>query len=527
MRRALGGRRAAATVSGALLASSSPWPGWSSLAWVALVPLLWAIDGERPRRACALGWLAGLSFFLVAFAWIPGTIGRAGAAGPPIAVLALLAISALLALYVAVFAASLRLFESRMEGDGPIAAVVLWVALEWLRARGPLPCPWNLLGYSQIPHLQLVQIADLTGIYGVSALVVAVNSVLYSALARRASPVRLAVVAALCVAVFAYGHFRRAAPSAERQLRVGLVQPAIDPNQKWDPARRVEVVARQEALSREAAANAADLVVWPEASTPYVFDGDRALTDRMIEFVRELRVPLLFGSTALVSRPLGRGEVWTSLNRSWLLAADGRVAGRYDKMMLVPFGEYVPWPRLFFFVHKVVPGVGDFLPGVEPTLFALGETRFAVLICYEATFPDLARRFVDRGAELLINQTNDAWFGDGGAPRQHLAMAVVRAIENRVPLVRVANTGISAVVTPRGEMAEQIPLGARGVRVVGVAVGRVERTFYTRHGDVFAEAAVLAAVLMVLYAGWIAPRRSPRRGGSAEKGDGTSHAFRR
>lgn len=503
-------RPAAATASGLLLAASSPWPGWSALAWLALVPLLWSIDGERPGRAFGLGWLAGASFFLITFAWIPGTIARATGVAQPVGLLALFALCAALAVYFALFAASLRLFESKTGSDSLAAAVVLWVASEWLRANGLLPCPWNLLGYTQLAHLRLVQIADLTGIYGVSALVVAVNYTLYAALLRRGSATRLVIVVALCLGAYAYGETRLAPAPGGRRLRIGLVQPAIDPNQKWDPARRDEVLAGQEALSREAAANGADLILWPEASAPYVFGNDRALTDRMVEFVRGLGVPLLFGSPALVSRPVGRGEVWNSLNRSLLLAPDGHVAGRYDKMILVPFGEYVPWPRLLFFVHKLVPGIGDFLPGVEPTLFALGETRLAVLICYEATFPDFVRRFVDRGAELLVNQTNDGWFGDTGAPRQHLAMTVVRAIENRVPLVRVANTGISAVVTPQGAIAAQIPLGVRGVRVVEVAAGGRAPTFYTRHGDVFAEAAVFAAVLMVLYAGWMAPRPARR-----------------
>jgi apolipoprotein N-acyltransferase len=169
-------------------------------------------------------------------------------------------------------------------------------------------------------------------------------------------------------------------------------------------------------------------------------------------------------------------------------------------MILVPFGEYVPGGSLLWFLEKLVPGVGNFLPGSEPTIFDLDDTRFAVLICYEAIFPDFVRRFVDRGATFLVNQTNDAWFGDTEAPLQHLDMAIVRAVENRVPLVRVANTGISAVVDIDGRIEARMPLSARGTEVVEIGL-RDEATFYTRHGDFFAGTAMLAALLLLLYAG--------------------------
>src|SRR5262249_2953636 len=153
-----------------------------------------------------------------------------------------------------------------------------------------------------------------------------------------------------------------------------------------------------------------------------------------------LGTPLLFGAPSLAKRAVGRGRVWSPLNRSLLLAPSGRLEAHYDKMILVPFGEYVPLSRILWFVGRLVPCVGDFVPGSGPTLFAVGDARFAVLICYEAIFPDFVRRLVGRGADFLVNQTNDGWFGDSRAPFQHLSMAAVRAIENRVPMVRVANT---------------------------------------------------------------------------------------
>ena len=506
------GAAAAAIASGALLAAAFPDVSWHACAWFALVPLLRAIDGGRVPRAFALGWLCGTTFFLLVMDWIPATITRTGESGPLVALLALLALAAVLGTYFGLFAAGLRFWSLRTGSEGLVMATVLWVALEWCRS--------TLL-------LRLVQIADLTGIYGVGALVVAVNHVLHQASLRRVSLAAMTLVVALWLVAFLYGD-RRLAELNERQpervLRVALVQPAIDPNEKWDPALREAAIAVQEELSRQAVADGAELVVWPEASAPYVFaaddfyerysqafDADRALHDRMLAFVRDLEVPLLFGSAALVSRPVGRGEAWSSLNRSLLLTPDGRTRAQYDKMILVPFGETVPLPRLLFFVHKLVPGIGNFLAGTEPTLFPAGDARFAVLICYEATFPDFVRQVVDRGADFLVNQTNDAWFGASRAPYQHLAMAAVRAIENRLPLVRVANTGISAVVGPDGRFQSTIPLGERAVKVADVGLARRPPSFYTRHGDVFAHGAVLAAALMLLYAGWIIPGPQPRK----------------
>ena len=258
-------------------------------------------------------------------------------------------------------------------------------------------------------------------------------------------------------------------------------------------------------------------MIWPEASAPYVFAADsvyavhpevfaedQELRDRMLDFVRDLGVPLLFGSPALAVDRSGRGEIWNSLNRAYLVSPRGRVEAQYDKMLLVPFGEYVPLPGVLFFIRKLVPGFGTFLPGSDPTIFQVPGGRFAVLICYEAIFPDFTRRFVARGAGFLVNITNDAWFGDTSGPDQHLAMAVVRAVENRTPVVRVANAGISAVIDPDGRIREKIPLFQRSARLAEIRWND-RMTFYSRYGDLFARTAALAALLLLVYAGFTGP----------------------
>jgi apolipoprotein N-acyltransferase len=510
----------ASILSGLALAAAEPGFGWSHVAWLALVPLAWAIDGERLAKAFALGWIAGCTFFLVELRWIPGTMLRASSVAKPLAAAAPVLLAAVLAIYFGVFAASLRFWQSRSGRSGVVAAAVLWTSLEWMRSNAFLPCPWALVGYAIGDSRPLAQIMDLTGPFGASALVVAVNQAVYAAVFHRGkrSAAALVVVFAAVVGAATYGELRLAELASrpvEETLRIGMVQPAIDPNRKWDPAARGEVLDVSETLSREAVANGATFVVWPEASVPYVFAedalyerdperfaADRRDRDRTAAFVRELGVPLLIGSAVVVPTPAGRGELWNSVNRSLLLLPDGAVAAAYDKTILVPFGEYVPWPQLLFFVDKLVPGIGNFVPGDGPTYFGLGDARFAVLVCYEAIFADYARRMVDGGAAFLVNQTNDGWFGDSAAPIEHLAAARLRAVENHVPLVRVANTGISALVGPDGGVTAKLPLGQRGVTIVDVPLSRRSPTFYTLHGDVFAKASTLAAAALLLYAAW-------------------------
>jgi apolipoprotein N-acyltransferase len=510
----------ASIVSGLGLAVAEPGIGASHVAWLALVPLAWAIDGERAAKAFALGWIAGCTFFLVELRWIPATIVGASTVSWSLAIAALVLLASVLAVYVGVFAASLRFWQSRTGRSGIVAAALFWASLEWVRSSAFLPCPWALFGYAIGDWRPLSQIVDVTGVFGASALVVAVNQAIHAAAFRRGprSAASLAAVIAVVVGVATYGEFRLAELERrpiEDTIRVGMVQPAIDPNGKWDPAARDEVLDVTESLSREAVANGATLVVWPEASAPYVFAedalydhdpnrfaADRRDRDRTAAFVRGLGVPLLIGSAVVVATRAGRGDLWNSVNRSLLLAPDGTVAAAYDKTILVPFGEYVPWPRLFFFVEKLVPGVGNFVPGDGPTYFPLADTRFAVLVCYEAIFGDYTRRMVDGGAAFLVNQTNDAWFGDSAAPSEHLAAARLRAVENHVPLVRVANTGISAVVEDDGRLSGEMPLGVRGVTIVDVSLRRRSSSFYTLHGDAFAKASTLAAAALLLYAAW-------------------------
>ena len=237
------------------------------------------------------------------------------------------------------------------------------------------------------------------------------------------------------------------------------------------------------------------LVVWPETALPFFFQEGSPLAKRTIAAVKEMGCPFVFGSPAYGGT---KGNI-SYYNRAYLLSSSGRILGTYDKIHLVPFGEYVPLKRFLPFVHRLVPAAGDFSPGVKSEPLPLSPFPAGVLICYEAIFPELARSQVMHGAAILINLTNDAWFGPTSAPFQHLAMAVFRAVETGRPLIRAANTGFSAVVGPRGRILKQSGLFVEEVLMVEVPVHQGKTTPYTRFGDLFSRVMVGVTLLCALY----------------------------
>ena len=478
-----------AVLSGLCLSASFPSFDLTPLAWVALVPLLLTVRGCSVRRSFFLGWVTGTVFFVVTCYWIIPTIGHYTAVPVPVAALILLLMSSVLALYHGAFAAGIRWFQKRGLPDMWLAPA-LWVTLEWLRGWFFIGFPWAGLGYSQWQFHDLVQIAEVTGVYGVSAVVVLFNVVVAGVLRERGSGVRrllpaLCVVTVLVVVLPLLGRWRAAVLArrpAVGTMKVGLAQGNVAQDKKWDPAFQDETMTRYRELTLAAVRVGAQLVVWPETATPFFFQEPGPLRDRMLELARTAGVPILFGSPAFRQTHEGRIE---QLNRAYLVLPDGREVATYDKMELVPFGEYVPFGRVFFFVTQAVQAVGALGPGLVPTVFALPNgPRFGTLICYEGIFPELTRKFIAGGADFLVNITNDAWYGQTSAPWQHLVQGTFRAVENRVPIVRAANTGVSAIIDEDGHIRWKGPLfqtiwHVEEIRWTGV------KTFYTRFGNVF------------------------------------------
>ncbi|HJY81861.1 MAG TPA: apolipoprotein N-acyltransferase [Candidatus Binatia bacterium] len=509
---------ALAAVSGVLLALAFPKGDVSLLAWIAFVPLLWIIREQTPKRAFISGWISGLGFYLCTVYWVVHTIGFYSNIPPLVAVGPLLLMCTILAMYTGAFAAGLCFYQQR-GGSLVLLGPLLWVALEWVRSFFFIAFPWASLGYSQHHFLNLIQFAEVTGVYGISALVIFVNLVVFAVLQKRSLGRGLLLVAAalLVFGLSSWGAWRRtqlrALPIAHH-LRIGLVQGNIEQDKKWSPDFQETTLARYEQLTREVVARGVDLVAWPETAVPFFFQSDVPYQERLLKLVREIKTPLLFGSVGW--RPKGINTV-TLFNRAYLVSSSAEVLGFYDKMQLVPFGEYVPFhDSIFFFLDKLVEGIGDFAAGTTPTVFSLSREKFGVLICYEGIFPDLARRFVAQGANFLVNITNDAWFGRSSAPYLHLVMEAMRAVENRVPVVRAANTGFSAVIDWDGRVRAQTALYETAVLVEEITWPQVT-SFYTMHGDLFARVCALSTLVMLGYRYF--QQRTDNRGGFHASGD--------
>jgi apolipoprotein N-acyltransferase len=354
------------------------------------------------------------------------------------------------------------------------------------------------LGYSQYSRLHLIQISDILGVYGLSALIVAVNVALFELLdaigeKRRPSWKPAVAVTFALVSFILYGSWRTAkvdgvAEGAAKQT-VALVQGNIDQSRKWLASFQGETLSRYARLSLAALQKNPTLVVWPETALPFYFLNDQPLTRQVLGLVRASKVHFVLGSPSFRSK----GGKIRRYNSAYLVGPSGEVLGKYDKVHLVPYGEYVPLKRFFPFLGKLVEPVGDFESGKMGQVLPLNTEKVGVLICFEVIFPELARAMVQNGAQLLLNITNDAWFGTSSAPYQHLSMAVFRAVENHRAIARAANTGISAFIDPAGRIFDKTPLFQEAVQMRSLPmIGG--KTFYARYGDLFAIGCVLMSL---------------------------------
>jgi apolipoprotein N-acyltransferase len=473
--------------SGMLLVLSLPKPDFYLLAWVALVPLLITITREsNPRRILVSCYAAGLIFFSGTFYWITETMVIFGGLSVPLAVGVGVLFALAYALYFVLFGTGLYLAVQRFGSRGVFFAAPVWVTVELLRAHLFSGFPWMLTGYALVPYTGILQVVAWTGIYGLSFIATGVNSIFaYGAIQRSKTWI---AVAAVAIAIAWFLPIIRETPSGDT-IPVRLVQTNIPLDQPWEKPAADELLAELGALSTQDG-HKPKLVVWPETPAPFYLT-DLEFRGHMQRIAERLRAYLLVGYIDTI----GEG----ASNSAAILNPNGDVVSRYDKMHLVPFGEYIPFKRLLFFADSLTRQVGDFAPGTEYTISTLDGHRLSTGICYESIFPDLIRQFVKRGSELIVVITNDGWFGESSAPFQHLRMGVVRAVENRRYMVRTANTGISAIIDPYGRIEARTPIGVR-MFLDGTAHFRSDRTFYTQHGDVFAyvNAVITAAVTVAL-----------------------------
>lgn len=491
--------------AGALaLALAFPRTDWSGAAWVALAPLIALALVRRPRAALALGWFGGFLFFLILLRWLNFTFRVYSAIPWPLTWLPTTLLAAYCGLYVGLFAGTLSWLGKRRSAAIAItAAPFLWVTAEWVRGWLMGGFPWGYLGYSQYRQLAVIQIAEVGGVYAVSFVVVAVNAALASpmVLSRKLSVMVLGLAGLLLGATLVFGNARLGeSPAPGETVSIAVVQPSIAQPLKWDPDHAASTLRTYFELTHQAGRGRPDLIVWPETSTPTVLRRDPALLAALRRLARDVGASLLVGSVDVdeTSPPKYR-------NTAFLLDERG-IVNRYDKIQLVPFGEYVPLSGVIGFVRGWAEFISDLEPGSRSVVFSGPPAPFGAVICYEGIFPALVRRFVKDGARFMVNMTNDGWFGQTDGPLQHLGMYPLRAVEHRTAVVRAANTGVSALIAPSGEIVRSLPLFVRGT-LEGRVPLRVRQTVYTRFGDWLAYLAVgVSAVLLATTRPWASAR---------------------
>jgi len=501
---------ASAVLSGLLLTGSFPKIGFAWLAWFSLVPLLVSLRGISLRDGFCIGFFAGLTHYLTLLYWVAYTMETYGNLPLYLSVIILFLLAGYLALYVGLFSVGLAGMGSRPFLCFALVPV-LWVSLEYIRSLAFSGFPWGFLGHSQFRSLHLVQISDIFSVYGVSFLIGLSNSALFifflsltdkswqgEMVHKRHAVGAISIFAVILTLAWSYGIWRlntidkRMASSPSVNLAV--VQGNIDQAEKWDPAFQKATTEKYLELSLSIPGDKADLVVWPETATPFYFLSDSGLSETILQGIQEAGTTFLIGSPSFI-RKEKKVEYY---NSAYLINPSGKVNGRYDKAHLVPFGEYVPFKKWLPSLGKIVEQVGDFKPGRKGDTLRWKDTNLGIQICFEIIFSELSRMMVNNDAGLIVNITNDAWFGTTSAPYQHFSMAVFRAIENRRALIRSANTGISGFVDPAGRIIASTPLFKAATLTHSVPIMK-EKTFYTRFGDWFAVACLAVTLLTVWY----------------------------
>ena len=492
-----------AILSGLLLTASFPPGNLSFFAWVALIPLLISIQNGPSAKAFKLGLVAGFFHYMTLMYWIIVVLGQYGNLSLPVSLLALLLLSLFLALYPALFSClACRLNQGLFS---LLFMAAFWVSLEYARAHLVTGFPWCLLGYSQYKHLAVIQIADLFGVYGVSFMVVLVNGLIFHTFFTKAKQGPYLKWEWLFVILFTagtltYGFLQLSEKKAENKtaphMNAAVIQANIDQSVKWKPRVQLQTITTYLRLSRSVDHSKPALIVWPETALPFFYQDAPGFSPKIMDLSNELGTVLVFGSPAY-KRTKGKIRYY---NRAYMITPGVAFPQYYDKRHLVPFGEYVPLKQYLPFINHLVQAAGDFAQGGPQSPLKDKDLSLGVLICFEAIFPELARDLSKEGANLLVNITNDAWFGPTSAPYQHLSMAVFRSVETGLPMVRAANTGFSAFIGSDGAILSQSNLFMEAVLGGSIPVSPATPTFYARVGDLFAGGLVLISLIKLLYA---------------------------
>ncbi|MBN2568265.1 MAG: apolipoprotein N-acyltransferase [Deltaproteobacteria bacterium] len=472
--------------SGVLLFISFPAYEFHYVIWVAIVPLLYALKGRSLSQSFFIGLISGLVYNVGIIYWVSFVVVHYGYLPLYLGISVMLLLALYLSLYVSLF--SVALVYLRRKGIRDIySAPLLWTVFEFAKAHFLTGFPWENLAHSQYDFTLLIQIADVTGIFGITFLIVLINCAFYDLLTMQLRKTFFKEVISVTIVfglIIFYGFYRienvQNSLKDTDHMNVSLIQGNIDQSVKWDPKFQMDTLRIYRELSFMASASEPSLIVWPETAAPFYFQNIDEMHENILDIARRTGAYLLLGSPSYVNDK----DRYLFKNSVYMVSPEGKIVGRYDKTHLVPFGEYVPFKKFLFFVQKLVVGAGDFIPGDGITTLTMDGKGLGVLICYEGIFPEISSEYGAKGSTLLVNVTNDAWYGWTSAPYQHLTMAVFRAVENRTHFVRAANTGISAIIDPTGKIISRTGLFERAV-----LNGRVQLssqiTFYELYGDLF------------------------------------------
>lgn len=500
-------------LSAALQVVIFPLPGWYWLAWVAVAPLLIALLRAQPGGALqvnasvrlvpaspwqgfVLAYACGILWYFGTCYWVYGPMHRYGGLSVPVVLPTMLLAAMHEGLYRGLFGLLVATVAGRhgSQRRALVAAPFLWVAAELALTRISA-FPWELLGYAQTGNFVLTRLATLTGVYGLSWEIMLVNSVFAAAfLVSRERRKWLLASAIGAAAILQAGQWIAPAPAAANHTAL-LVQQNIPIQADWTRdyfENTLRDLTSRSVQSAAQAAGKAELIVWPESPSPF-YTSDPLFQNAVSAMARQAQTWVVAGAIGVEPAMHSGGQGSKVFNSAALVSPQGEWVGRYDKVHLVPFGEYLPFPRLFSFLGDLTKEIGEFARGTSRRPLDAGGTRLGVFICYESVFPDEARQFALQGAQVFVNISNDGWYGDSGAWKQHLQQTEMRAIENNRWVLLTTNTGLTAAIDPWGRVVAQVPRKEFSVLMAPYALVS-GTTFYTRHGDWFA---YLCAIISV------------------------------
>ncbi|MBF0117338.1 MAG: apolipoprotein N-acyltransferase [Desulfobacterales bacterium] len=491
-------------VSGLLLTVSFPNFYYSYCIWFSLVPLLVSLRGASLSHSFCLGFLTGLTHYFSFLYWATYTLKTYVQFPLYLCIFIYSALCIYLSIYIGLFA----VLTSRLCFK-PLRLLfilpIVWVSFEYARTILLFSgFPWGLLGYSQFKQLYLIQFVDITGVYGLSFLIIQANVVIFIFLLHVTKKKWNGVIVKKNILVCStlgfiiilgivilYGKVRVDTLSNLSSVKAAVIQGNIEQSMKWNPLYRSITINKYIKLSQD---TKSDLIIWPETSVPFYFKEETTRSRPIIRAIREIKADFLIGSPSINYEK----DAVKYYNSAYLVNKDGRILDQYNKIHLVPFGEYIPWKILFSSIKKFTGGAEDFNIGtkIEPILWT--PYKIGVQICYEVIFPNLARGMAKNGAQFFVNITNDAWFGKTSAPYQHFYMALFRAVENKRALIRSANTGISGFIDPVGRIMAYSPIFEEAVLANTIPINN-QITFYTRFGDLFVFLNILLLAIIIIF----------------------------